>query len=455
MNGNRRLALALVPVAAAMVALASCSSGAPASTTSNGTTAHADATQPASTGPSTHAGKGQTGSAPSGNKPKSLNLWLPTSFTYTTSKERTAWKGMLAPFESKNNVKINLTLIPWANYEQKYLAGVSSGSGPDVGYMYKEMIGDYAVRNQLVPFDKYLTAKTKNNMIYLNQGKYRGKQYAMPFIVGSMRVLWVNMDLLKKAGIKSKPKTWSEFTSDGKKLKAAGITPLQEAWGDPETHLDENYFPLLWQAGGKLFNSQGTKTAFNSKPGLKAAKYIMSLINDGVMPSTVSGLSNDNMEKAFMSGKTAFMFESSGLLPQVKKTDFDYSFVPSLKDKQKGTFIAGDSLVLLKSCPDKQLCASLVQYMEAGPQMAKVHKGIIQNPPIGKDEKVQSHNPFEPLYKSDNNFLHTLPIVPGGVAAYNALYTNLQKMVLGQMTPKQALSDAAKKGDAAISKVGT
>ncbi len=380
----------------------------------------------------------------------SLNLWLPTPFgAETTDAESAAWETILAPFEAEHNVDVNLTLIPWASYEEKYLTGVSSDDGPDLGYMYTEMMGDYLVNGAILPFE--LSSDAAGKMLYLKQGQVDGKQYALPFVVGGMRILWANMDVLSAAGITEIPATWDDFLAASAKVTATGKTALLQSWGDPDRGmLNSSFFPFLWQAGGQILTADGSKTAFNDKAGLAAANYVMSLLSSGAMPSNVSGITNDEVKQAFFDGKTAFMFGTDGQLGEITDAGVNASFLPSLEGAQRGTFVASDSLVMLKGCPDTQLCTDLAEFILAGDQMTQFHSKIVAYPPIGTDETSTDDSAFTPIYLEDADILHSLPVAAGSAGVYNSLYTNLQQMILGQKTPEQALQDAATEGDSSL-----
>lgn len=381
-----------------------------------------------------------------------LEMWLPSPLgSNSTDAEKTAYQSMLEPFEKDHGVSINLTMIPWDSYEEKYLTGVSSGEGPDVGYMYTEMMGDYIKEGALTPFDDYLDADAAGKMLYLDNGKVDGKQYAMPWVVGGMRVLWGNMDVLDAAGVTEMPTTWAEFEDAATKVKDSGKIGIQQQWGDPARGMmNSSFFPLLWQAGGDIFNEDSTATAFNSDAGIAAANVIKELLDSGAMPDKVSGLVEQDIKTAFYAGDVGFMNGVDNQLAEIEEAGLNAKFVPSLMGEQLGTFVASDALVMLDKCPDKQLCTDLVQFMLAGDQMSTFHKEIVDYPPVGSDETVVSDNPFFPVYVEQADMLRSLPIAAGGAEVYNTLYENLQQMVLGQKTPEQALADAAEAGDAAL-----
>lgn len=382
---------------------------------------------------------------------KTLEMWMPTTFAAATADEESAaWESILAPFEVENGVDVNVTLIPWSSYEEKYLTGVSSGEGPDVGYMYTEMMGDYVANGALAPFDDYLDDEITSKMMYLDQGQVDGNQYAMPYVVGGIRLLWGNMELLAAAGVDEMPTTWDEFLEAARALRDAGITPLYQEWGAPDRGmLNATFFPLLWQAGGEILNEDGTATAFDSPEGLAAAEFLKTLLDEGLMPEDVSGLTVEEVKSAFYTGKTAFLFGNDATRAELDETQIDAQFVPGLVGEQAGTFVASDSLVMFDSCADKELCSALVSFLLEGEQMSAFHEQIVAYPPVATDEK-SAPTEFTDTYAESAQSLRSLPIAAGGAGVYNALYQNLQQMILGQKSPQQALADAAEAGDQAL-----
>lgn len=393
------------------------------------------------------------GSAGGPETPGAIELWLPSPFGgESTATEKSVWEDMLKTFEEEKNVEVNVTVIPWASYEEKYLTGVSSGEGPDVGYMYTEMMGDYIAQGALAPFDDFMSAEDSARMLYLDQGKLDDKQYALPFVVGGMRVLWANMDVLEEAGVTSLPETWDEYREALVKVQDTGKNGILQEWGAPDRGmLNSTFFPLLWQAGGNILSEDGTKTAFNSPEGIEAATFLSDLVESGVMPSKVSGLLEEDVKEAFYGGQSGFMMGNDGMVPEIEEAGINAEFISSLEGNEKGTFVASDSLVMLDACSDKQLCSDLAMFLLGGEQMTIMHEKIVSYPPVTTDEEPDMSNPFTQAYVEQADMLHSLPVAAGGVAVYNSLYTNLQQMILGQKSPEEALQDAASEGDSALS----
>lgn len=377
-----------------------------------------------------------------GEKTK-LVLWMPP-FGTEESLDKEVWGNIIKPFEEENNVQVTIEIVPWSNYEEKYLTGISSGQGPDVGYMYMEMINDYIKAGAITPFDEYLTDADRDNYYYLDKGVIDGKQYAMPIVVGSARVMFYNKALLDQAGIDKVPATWEEFQDACAKVAAIGKTPFLQQWGDKSKGaMNAIFFPYLWQAGGEIFNEDGTAAAFDSEAGLKAARFLSDMrFKEGFMPDSITSMSEDQVFTEFKAGNVAFIMSPTNQGANFTEAGIDWGFFTSLTDQRMATFASADSLVLVSASKNKDMAVKLVKYMLSGPSMTKFHE-MAAFPPIAKDEEYHDDPVFKSVYEDDQKALITLPAVQGSAAVYDNLYKNLQLMMLGQLTPEEALKNAA------------
>ncbi|WFR67071.1 extracellular solute-binding protein [Curtobacterium flaccumfaciens] len=72
----------------------------------------------------------------------------------------------------------------------------------------------------------------------------------------------------------------------------------------------------LQQAGGKLLNADGTKTAFDSPQGVEVLDFWKSLLDDGVYTNGF-GDSND----VFAAGQAAMKYDGPWDVPNLDKAD--------------------------------------------------------------------------------------------------------------------------------------
>ncbi len=67
-----------------------------------------------------------------GSEETTLTMWMPPLDDDTEAN----FKNLLADFEEENNVNVEIELIPWESYEEKWSTGIGAGEGPDFGYMF-------------------------------------------------------------------------------------------------------------------------------------------------------------------------------------------------------------------------------------------------------------------------------------------------------------------------------
>ncbi len=396
------------------------------------------------------AGCAQGSSPAAAPKVKTLNLWMPPQATGKITDQQ-FWDSEMKGFTKETGVKVKTTIVPWADYETKFLTGIASGDGPDVAYSYSALIVDYLAKHQLVPYDQYLTAKEKANYTFLDKGVVDGKQYELPFFVGASRVMFYNKDILAKAGVTSVPKTWTQFEAASKKIIAAGYEPLTGGWGEPTIGEVASVFdPYLFQAGGTLFNSKGTATAFDSKAGVAAATFLYNLKKTGALSSSITSLTAAQAQTEFTSGRAAFYVSSDSNYAPFSQNGFKLGVEYSLKDKEQGTLVADGEMIMFKECPSYSLCAKLTNYVDSAKVETDFNNKLEKAPPIDKDQKSEIPSVFTDLYSKDANILHFFGTVPGSNQVVVDLWQNLQQMMEGEKTPAQAMKDAATAGNAAI-----
>ena len=369
-----------------------------------------------------------------------LTFWFPTfasSDGEVTDEE--FWNEKMDKFEEENNCEVKVEIIPWDNYEEKYLTGSTSNDGPDVGYMYMEMFYDYIDNGTLADVDEYFTDEEKENYVYYDLGNLMGGQYALPVVVGNPRLLIANMDVLNEAGITEVPTTLDEFTAACAAIKEkTDVAPFMQDWGNPHYgSLNEIFWPFFWGAGGEIVDGEGNLT-IDSEAGLEATEFIKSLKDNGYMPESCT--SNDNTLETFKNGEAAMIFCASSNALQIKEINWDYSpVVQGSKDAK--TFVAADSLVMFNKCENKELAAKLMKYVTSKEVMSDFHTRVSEQPPITKDDEYTGDERYATLFEDDGDNFVSLPVFKGAASMYDTLFKNLQSMMLGEMEPQDVLTE--------------
>ncbi len=351
------------------------------------------------------------------------------------------YKEQLAGWMERTGASVNIEVIPWDEYEEKYMTGVAGGTGPDVGYMYNEMLYNYIASGKILPIDEYFTDEEKAEYIYWNNGRVMGQQYLLPYVVGAPRILYANMDLLKEAGIESVPATWDELVTAAKAVKEkTGKTGFDQPWGGYFGDLNEIFFPFLWQAGGELVDDEGNLFP-DFDAALKAAEYVYSLKTEGIISEYCVSRDSSAVAQDFRSGEAAMYIASSTGAAKNTDAGVNWGFVPYTVDVRGGTFVANDSLVLMSDAKNKEAAISLMKEITSPALMEAFHEQCYKMPPITVSERYLDNPAFESMYQDASGDFHALPVVNNFSQIESALYANLQSMMMGDLTPEEALQD--------------
>ncbi|MDO4632655.1 MAG: sugar ABC transporter substrate-binding protein [Eubacteriales bacterium] len=372
---------------------------------------------------------------------ETINFWFPTFASAdgeVTDEE--FWNGVMEKFEEENDCEVNVTIVPWDNYEEKYMTGTMATDGPDVGYLYMEMFYDYIDNGMLTDIDSYFTDEQKENYIYYDLGNLLGGQYALPVVVGNPRILVANMDILNEAGITEVPKTLDELVEACEKIKESNpdVAPFMQDWGNAHYgSLNEIYWPFFWSEGGQIVDDEGNLT-IDSAEGLAATEFIYSLKEKGILDDTCTAC--DDTIEPFKNGEVAMTFMASSNALRVDTVNWDYSAVLSgSKDAQ--TFVAADCLVMFDTCENKDLAAKLMAYATSAEVMSQFHKQVSEQPPITLDEEYEGDERFATLFTEYGDNFKSLPVFKSASSMYDQLFKNLQMMMLDQKTPQEVLTE--------------
>lgn len=383
---------------------------------------------------------GSSSSTASSGK-QEITFWFPT-FAAADGEvtDQEFWDEQMTAFEEENNCEVKVEIVPWDNYEEKYLTGVNSKDGPDVGYMYMEMFYDYIDMGALVDVDEYFTDEEKANYTYYELGNIQGGQYALPVVVGNPRILVGNMDILNAAGITEVPTTIDELLAACEAIKTSNpdVAPLMQDWGNSHYgSLNEIYWPYFWGAGGQIVDEEGNLT-IDTAEGLEATQFLYDLKTNGYVPE--SSTSCDDVLEPFKNGEAAMIMCASSNALQVDTVNWDFS--PIVQGSKDGkTFVAADSLVMFNSCENKDLAASLMKYVTGKTVMDAFHSQVSDQPPITADDSYSGDERFADLFTENGDNFVSLPVFKGASSMYDTLYKNLQSMMLDELTPQEVLTN--------------
>lgn len=209
----------------------------------------------------------------------------------------------------RNDIQIELEFRDWATQRESLISTTIVGDGPDIvrvhhkySVEFGELGGLYALEN--FPDFPQVKERVLDNVWELVE--YDGQHYGLPVTMLPF-VLAVNTDIMASLGLEV-PQTWDEMLALGPKFAGTGIEPFTMPGG---VNLDTAYrfLPLLYKAGGRVFNEDWSAAAFNGPAGLAALEFLVEMKVKGYLPAGSAAYRFDENAAHWSTGKAALSIE--------------------------------------------------------------------------------------------------------------------------------------------------
>ncbi|MGF1704363.1 ABC transporter substrate-binding protein [Enterovibrio baiacu] len=384
-----------------------------------------------------------------------LNMYYPIAVGGSLTK---VVDGMVTEFE-KQNPDIKVNAIYSGNYDDtrvRALSALSSGEPAQLAVMFSIDVYDLIEQDLITPFDDVMNSEEDQawlNDFYpalMENGQAEGKTWGIPFQRSTI-VAYYNKEMFKAAGLdpEKPPKTWDELVTMGKKLTNDDTYGLMI----PSTGYPYWMFQALAiQNGQKLMSDDGLETYFDDPKVLETLKYWKSLSAEhGIMPTgTVEW---GTLRQAFLEGKTAMMWHSTGNLSSVKKgAKFDFGVAMLPGNERLGSPTGGGNFYLFKDTSQKEKEASLklVKFMTSPEQaanwsIATGYMGVSKS--AYETEALKNYTvEFPPALVARNQLEHAVAEFSTYETARvrEGLNNAIQSALTDSKTPEEALGEAQK-----------
>jgi ABC-type glycerol-3-phosphate transport system substrate-binding protein len=270
-------------------------------------------------------------------------------------------------FEAENpGIKVEVTTIPYPEYQQRLLTAVQGGNAPDVSTIDQIWVAAFAEAGAIEPLDDLASqAGIKAETFFpgaWSSANYDGKLWGIPFNVDVWQFSFYNADLVKAAGID--PASLATF--DGLKAASEKLTGGGKYGVGLVGHKGEDTVVILdsfiFSNGGKVLNDDGS-CGLTSKESVEALKYVASLVP--YAPQGIANASTGDMRELFLNGSLAVEFWPALEQPTLQKSKINWDFVNGTAPEGKtpiGTF-GGWNLVVYKASPNKDAAWKFIQFM--------------------------------------------------------------------------------------------
>jgi len=270
-------------------------------------------------------------------------------------------------FEAANpGIKVEVTTIPYPEYQQRLLTAVQAGNAPDVSTVDQIWVAAFAQAGAIEPLDDLakkagVTADTFFPGAWAS-ANYDGKLWGIPFNVDVWQFSFYNADLLKAAGVDpASIATFEGLKAAGEKLTGNGkygIGLFAHKGEDTVVVMDS----FIFSNGGKVLNDDGS-CGLTSDASVEALAYLASL--EPYAPQGIANASSGDMRELFLNGSLAIEFWPALEQPTLQKSNLNWDFVDGTAPQGKtpiGTY-GGWNLVMYKSSPNKEAAWKFIQFL--------------------------------------------------------------------------------------------
>lgn len=272
-------------------------------------------------------------------------------------------------FEAENpNIKVEVTTIPYPEYQQRLLTAVQGGNAPDVSTLDQIWIGAFAQAGAIMPLDDQAKAAGLTSDKFFkgawDSANYDGKLWGIPFNVDVWSFSYVNNKLLKEAGVD--PASMVSF--EGLKAAAKKLTDTSKGrygiglFGHKGEDTVVVMDSFIFSNGGKVLDDSG-KCALTSPQSVEALAYLQSLVP--YAPKGILNASSGDMRELFLNGSLAMEFWPALEQPTLQKSQLDWDFVVGHAPEGKtpiGTY-GGWNLAVYQSSQHKEAAWKFVQFL--------------------------------------------------------------------------------------------
>ena len=272
-------------------------------------------------------------------------------------------------FEAENpDIKVEVTTIPYPEYQQRLLTAVQAGNGPDVSTVDQIWNSAFAEAGAIVPLDDMARESGVKAETFFPgawaSANYKGGLWGVPFNVDVWFFAFVNKKLFADAGVDpASVVTWQGLEAGARKLTdkskgqfAIGLTGNKSEY--PVVMTDS----FIYSNGGAVLGDDG-KCALTSPEAVEALEFYKTMAD--YAPAGILNAGDEPMRELFLNGTLAIELWPALEQPTLDKSSIDWDllagFAPEGK-KAVGTY-GGWNLVLYKASKNRDAAWKFIEFM--------------------------------------------------------------------------------------------
>ncbi|MCB4406984.1 sugar ABC transporter substrate-binding protein [Synechococcus sp. MU1642] len=405
------------------------------------------------------AALGLTACGPKNPRTRALELWtlqLAPNFNPYFADVLGDWSRL------NPGAPVRWTDLPWGSVERKLLAAVFARTAPDVVNLNPPFAANLASKGGLADLTPLLPADAAGSYlpsVWQACHDPNAGQIAVPWYL-TVRLSLVNRALLDQAGIAAPPTGWDQVPAFARRIRErTGCYGLfLTTVPDDSAELLET----LVQMGVTLLDDQ-RRAAFDSPAGLRAFRFWTDLYREGLLPREVVSQGQRRAIELFQSGDLALAATGAEFLRSIQTNAPGVAVVtephPPVTGADGTANVALMTLAVPRQSQRAQEAVDLALFLTNADQqarfaaearvlpssleaLARVREALEQEVPGSAAERQIRQARLLSASTLDRARV-LVPALPGIKRLQKIIYTQLQRAMLAQVSPQQALAAAA------------
>ena len=357
---------------------------------------------------------------------------------------------MTQAFTESTGIQVNPTFVAYEELAPKILTSAASGG-------YDVILGDCIWPAQFAKAGLVLDVTDRVSALDLDdiyQGaldatKYEGKYYGMP-LLNDVKYMFVNLELLKQAGIEAAPTTWDELIADAKACKEQGVCefPIVGCYAQAECLICD-YTCIAGSFGGS-FVDENNQPTLDSAENIAALDFMAQTLKDGLCNPKSLEMIEDDVLSTFAAGNAVFAinwtYQYASMNDEAQSSVVGQGAItpiPGTDKAQSATVNGGMPLMITAGCQHPDEAWQYMLFLASKEMQAKycanalpIWKSLYTDPQVietaGAEVVAASQIQFD--------FIENRPMVPYYNELSTAMQTEIQLVLLGQKTAEEALT---------------
>jgi multiple sugar transport system substrate-binding protein len=378
-----------------------------------------------------------------------LNYWL-----WQDDATDQTWQQLADQFnQSQTDFKVQLQVIPLAQYQDKLVGALSSGGGPDACRFKDWWLGQLVEQNAIASLDDQLSGwADKSDVVpaLFATGKVPGKEtlYMLPHQYTTL-YMYYRKSYFDKAGL-SAPKTHADVLSACAKLtdpsaKRFGLDVRGGGGGQ------DQWAAWMFSGGARFVDPTGAITMADAKAVSVNADYLSIESSLKAAPPGSTTAAFAQVLANFSGGSTAMMIHHPGSLSGLRdafKDDLGVVPLPSADAAQPSTLGTMSGNVILEASKKKVQAWKWISWLATKEPMLIMSKSKQGQLPVLSSAQADTKYTSDPALKvaiAAQKTAVSWPALPGtGVVANKSWGPTIQAAFLGSTDSATMLNALAK-----------